>query len=125
MPISIPDDVRLADERRTAATRNADIEMLATVLDDDVIYGHSNGVVDTKASYLEALSSGRLRYRTLDTTIDRVIELDGTVVLHGSMAATIEAEGKVFQLAAVYLSVWRRAIDGCTMVAFQSARPPA
>jgi ketosteroid isomerase-like protein len=125
MPITIPDDVRFADERRTAATRNADIGSLAMVLDDDVMYGHSNGVVDTKASYLEALSSGRLRYRTLDTTIDRVVEFDTTVVLHGSMTATIEAEGRTLQIEAVYLSVWRRAVDGCTMVAFQSARPPA
>jgi len=125
MPITIPDDIRLADERRTAATRNADIGSLAMVLDDDVMYGHSNGVVDTKASYLEALSSGRLRYRTLDTTIDRVVEFDATVVLHGSMTATIEAEGRTLQIEAVYLSVWRRAVDGCTMVAFQSARPPA
>lgn len=125
MSITIPAEVRNADALRRAATRDADVVTLAALLHDDLVYGHSTGVVDTKASYLEGLSSGRVRYRTLDTTIDRAADHEGTVVLHGSMSATLEVEGQTRAIDVVYLSVWRHTADGWQMVAFQSARPPA
>lgn len=117
--------VRDADDRRKAATRNADIDVLASLIDDEVIYGHSTGVVDSKVSYLEGLSSGRVRYRTLETTVDRSVEYSDTVVLHGTMNATIEIEEHARQIDVIYMSVWRLRADGWRMVAFQSARPPA
>lgn len=125
MSTMIPDAVRAADDRRKAATRDADVEQLAALLDDAVIYGHSTGAVDTKASYLEGLSSGRVRYRVLETTVDRSVEFPDTVVLHGTMNATIELEGQTRQIEVIYMSVWRLTADGWKMVAFQSARPPA
>lgn len=125
MPTTIPAEVRAADDRRKAATREAGVGTLASLLHDDLVYGHSTGVVDTKASYLDGLASGRVRYRTLETTIDRVVDQPGTVVLHGSMSATLEVEGQTRAIEVIYLSVWHRTDSGWQMIAFQSARPPA
>lgn len=125
MSTSIPAALRDADDRRKAATRAADVDALSPLLDDAVIYGHSTGVVDTKATYLEGLSSGRVRYRTLDTTIDRSVDLGDSVVMHGAMTATLEVEGQTRAIDVIYMSVWHRDSSGWRMVAFQSARPPA
>lgn len=50
------------ESRRYGAMTSNDLETLAALFHDDLIYTHSSGVVDTKASYLDALRSGRTRY---------------------------------------------------------------
>ena len=43
----------------------ADAAALDELLADSLLYTHSNGAVDTKASFIDALTSGRLKYRAV------------------------------------------------------------
>lgn len=117
--------VQAADDRRKVATVAGDLDTLAALLDDDVIYAHSTGVVDSKASYLDGLSSGRTRYLSLATTIDRHVDMGAAVAVHGTMSARIEVQGQLRDIEVVYLAVWRQSAGGWRLAAFQSARPPA
>lgn len=54
--------LRLADDTRVAATLAADPAKLSPLLSDDLRYAHSTGGIDTKASLVESLTTGRLKY---------------------------------------------------------------
>ncbi|MDP3070793.1 MAG: nuclear transport factor 2 family protein [Opitutaceae bacterium] len=54
---------RAADDARIAVMISADPAKLAVVFSDDLLYVHSNGKVDTKATFLPAIAEGRSVYR--------------------------------------------------------------
>ncbi len=68
------------ETRRYAAMTNNDLDALAALFHDDMIYTHSSGVVDNKASYLEALRSGRTRYLDIEQR-EQQVKLIGEVAL--------------------------------------------
>src|SRR5688572_22311995 len=58
--------VRAADDERVAATIAADPARLDAIYSDQLHYGHSNGIVDTKASFVESLTSRRSVYESVE-----------------------------------------------------------
>src|SRR5437868_582049 len=60
--------VKAADDERTAATMAADKERLTAAFSDELRYCHSNGGVDTKTSLIDALTSGKTKYKSFDYT---------------------------------------------------------
>jgi ketosteroid isomerase-like protein len=59
-------EVLQADEARAKALVENDVAALERLLGDDLTYVHSNGMLDSKESYIGALRSGRTRYLTMD-----------------------------------------------------------
>jgi ketosteroid isomerase-like protein len=114
------------EDRRYAAMLAADTAVLEGLLHDDLVYMHSTGGRDTKASYLAALENGTAVYRT-------VVRDDQTVLVHGDMAlvfnrleADVEIRNKAHRLDNRLLAVW--VCDGgiWRLIGLQSgARPPA
>ena len=59
-------EVLAADAARVKALVENDVDALEQLLGDDLTYVHSNGMLDTKESYIGSLRSGRSRYLTMD-----------------------------------------------------------
>lgn len=55
-----------AQDRRFALTTGGDFDELASMMTDDATYTHSSAAVDTKASLLDSLRSGRVRYISIE-----------------------------------------------------------
>ena len=55
-------EVLSRERQRFAAMVRKDVAFLSQVLADDLIYAHSSGNVDTKATFIDSLTSGRLAY---------------------------------------------------------------
>ena len=53
------------ERRRYEAMRQANIAVLREVLDDLLVYAHSNSATDDKESYLAKLQAGYFRYETI------------------------------------------------------------
>ena len=51
---------------RVAAMKARDGAQLSAHLSDDLHYAHSNALVDTKASFLDLIVSGKAKYQKLD-----------------------------------------------------------
>ena len=109
----------LETRRYDAMTRN-DLVALAALLHDELVYTHSSGVVDTKASYLEALRSGRTRYL-------RVEQREHQIKLKGDMALVIAATHIEVDVHALRksldlrsLAVWTATPAGWQFIAWQS-----
>ena len=56
---------RAADDARVAAMISADPAKLAATFSDDLIYVHSSGKVDTKATFAPAIASGKSVYHSV------------------------------------------------------------
>lgn len=58
--------LKSADDERVAAILAADKARLDAIFSDDLRYAHSTGGVDTKASYIESMVSGKLKYHAIE-----------------------------------------------------------
>ncbi|MEO6246947.1 MAG: nuclear transport factor 2 family protein [Opitutaceae bacterium] len=56
---------RAADDARVAAMVSADVAKLDATFSDDLIYVHSNGKVDTKATFAPAIAAGKSVYHSV------------------------------------------------------------
>ena len=63
------------ERRRYEAMKRADIAVLREVLDDLLVYAHSNAATDDKESYLAKVQAGYFRYESI------LIEEQSTLVL--------------------------------------------
>lgn len=116
------DRVRLLERLRIDATRANDVDALAPLLDDDLLYINSVGDVYDKPGYLRAIETHALTYeRDFDVRETESRNLDGIVILSGIMVghARLEGEQQVFNFR--YLSIWRRHLDDWRLVAWQSS----
>jgi hypothetical protein len=72
----VSEQIQQLEDARLAAMVGKDVETLDRLLDDKLIYMHSTGVADTKASYLEGLRTGVWDYQSVDRA-DQRIQVDG------------------------------------------------
>jgi ketosteroid isomerase-like protein len=78
---------------------------------DDLTYTHSNGMVDTKASYLGALRDGVFRYTSVDLEDLQARSVGEAAVVTGRARVTTELKGGELVTSLRYTAVWAP-IDG-------------
>jgi ketosteroid isomerase-like protein len=114
--------VRALESARIEATRNNDVDALAPLLDEDLIYVNSVGDVYDKAHYISAIQSHKLTYeRDFDVYETECRDADGFVILSGIMLghARLDGEQQVFNFRC--LSIWRRRLGDWKLIAWQSS----
>jgi ketosteroid isomerase-like protein len=114
--------VRQVEDRRIKAMIDDDFATLEAVLADDLTYGHSNGLVDTKASYLETLRSGKTKYLTMDRAPSVVRVYGDTAIITGTATLSLRGQAAPFTLRYTLAYVMRE--KQWRMVAWQSTRLP-
>lgn len=117
--------VRAADDARIAAMRTPDKAALEAVFSDQLRYAHSNGVVDTKASFIEILTSGKTKYLGYDH-LEREFTFPAPGIALMSGKARIQAESAKGKMDSVlsYLAVWKEEGGQWKFLAWQSCRLP-
>jgi ketosteroid isomerase-like protein len=114
------------DAQRMQAMVRGDLDTLRRLLGDDLTYTHASGIFDTKASLLDKIASGRLKYKSIE-------RLDGSVRVYGGVAiatghAAVQAQSAelgTLVLKLLFTDVWVRQTDGrWQMAAWQSTRMP-
>lgn len=111
--------VHAAEARRYSAMKAGDAGALADLLDEDLVYTHSDGSSDTRESYLAKVTAGHFVYHNIDAPIDHVIEFDNTAILAGRMVAEVVVGGEARRLANASLAVYRRRGGQWRLVAYQ------
>jgi len=81
--MSIEKDILALEEKRCAAMTANDLAALEGMFHDALIYTHSSAVVDTRASYLEALRSGHTRYENIRRSDEKVRVCGDTALVTG------------------------------------------
>jgi len=118
-------EVRAADDARLAATIAADRAALEEIFAEVLHYAHSNGHLDSKASLIADLTSGRIAYRGVrHLRRDFLLATDDVVLVTGRAVFAVESNGQALSLDLNYLAVWRRDAGRWRFLAWQSSRPP-
>lgn len=115
--------VRALEEQRRLAMLAADIPVLEALFDEALVYIHSTGGRDSRASYLEKLASGAMRYETVTLDVSDVVVRDRFALLSGRMTASVRvASGApgLLAIASRYESVWMRSAESWRVVAMHS-----
>src|SRR5262249_50553306 len=110
------------DLMRLSAMTKADMEAVAAFLDDDLIYVHSTGMIDTKESYLSALTAGRYVYESIDVLETRHAQGADFVVLCHVLLARIRltSQRESVQRRLVASSTWRLSDGNWRLVSMQA-----
>lgn len=115
-----------ADTARVAAMLSPTEEGLSAILSDSLRYAHSNGVVDTKASFMETLLQKKLQYLGLDYEERNFSFPAADVAL---MSGKVHFQGKnpsgPVDAILMYLAVWKLESGQWRFLAWQSCRLPA
>lgn len=119
--------VVVADDARIAAMRSPDRQKLDAIFSDQLRYAHSNGAVDTKASLIDVLLSGKTKYLTFDYQERKVtMPAPGIALMAGRVRVQVESGSGKMDAVLSYLAVWREEKGQWRFLAWQSCKvPPA
>ena len=117
--------LRAADDKRVGAVKAGDREGLAAILSDDLHYAHANGIVDTKASFIDALATGRLKYVEWKYQ-ERNFSFPSAdiALMTGRTRIKVAKAGTSAEVVLSFLGVWREEKGRWRFIAWQSGRVP-
>jgi ketosteroid isomerase-like protein len=98
----------------------SNVEALDRIYADTLVYTHSNASVDTKATYLDSIRSGRARYLSLVRDEIRVQLYGETAIVTCHWKVESIGNGKRNQTNARYIHVYVRQQGTWRMAAHQS-----
>ena len=86
--------VKAVEIARFASTVAGDSTAVGKVLADDLEYCHSSGVCETKAEYMEMMTSGKRKYVALVPTVNSVRMFADVALVSGTATVTVSTDGK-------------------------------
>lgn len=101
--------LQAVENRRTSHLLNGDFDAVAGMLADTLVYGHSTGRVDDKASLLESYRNGTVEYRAIDSRLSKAIPITGDVALvTGVITIKAVVNGTEGMFGGPFMAVWSR-----------------
>lgn len=118
-------NVKAADEARVAAMKSPTSDVLNAIFSDDLRYAHSNGVVDTKASFIDVLTAGKTKYVGYDYEEQKfTFPAPGIALMSGKAhVKAVTANGEMDAVLG-FLAVWREEHGKWRFLAWQSCKLP-
>jgi ketosteroid isomerase-like protein len=118
-------DILALEEERFAAMIARDFPRLQLLVHDELMYTHSSGVVDGKATWLDSMKSGRVKYKKAQCTERKVRMYGDTALITGRAQIEAEIGGQPKTLKLLFLNAWTKTPQGWKFVAWQSTPLPA
>jgi ketosteroid isomerase-like protein len=87
-------DVAKAMERLNAAILSGDAQKLNAISGVQVSYGHSDGRVQNKAEFVDALVSRQSVFTKIDITNQKIVMMGDTAIVRNHVSADIAPGGK-------------------------------
>jgi len=119
------ENIRQLEDRRYRAMCEADAAALETLLADTLVYTHSYGGADSKATYLDGIRSKKWLYRKIERPKENIQMHGDCAVITGQVRIELLSEGKPKTLNSAFTNVWIKGAKGWQMVAWQSTPLPA
>ena len=114
------DEITELEDRRIEAMTKGDVQTLGEILADDLIYTHSTARIDTKSSFIEAISSGRSNYRSVEREDVKVCQFGDSAAVTGH--AKFHVGDNRFETR--FIDVYAKRNGAWQMVAWQSTKMP-
>lgn len=113
------------ETQRFAAMIARDTVQLRALLADELVYIHSNGLVESKKEHLQSIGSGHLVYNRMERAPDtRVRHYGKWAITNGIVQATGVLAGNPFDFKLRYTAVYNWKHGKWRLVNWQSTRLP-
>lgn len=114
------------ENRRVSGLLEGDFDAVEAMLSDKLIYGHSTGLVDDKASLMKSIRAGTVEYLSIDSEIGDVTAIRPDV-LAASGVITIRARvnGEEGRFGGRFMAVWAKEDEHWLLQALQATNAGA
>jgi len=117
-------EVLQAEQQRLSAQMKNDLDTMAQLLDDELVYVRNSAVVDSKTSYLDSMRKGDTVYEFIEHSNDSVRIYGCVAILTGQGKYDVRIGQKPLKLMLRYHSVWQKTKGQLRMVSWQATRMP-
>ncbi len=111
-----------AEDARLAAQMSGDVAAMQKLFGDDLVYIHSSTLVDTKASFIESIRSGNVKYRSMKRSDVKVRTYGCIAIVTGNANFEVTARRQELSLHLLYHAVWAKRAAGVQFVSWQATR---
>jgi ketosteroid isomerase-like protein len=119
------DEALAAEHARYAAQTANDFPAMERLFGDDLVYNHSSAASDDKARYIDAMRSGRTRYREMKPGGDTKTRTYGCLaIITGTAVYEVTAGGQDRTVPLRYTAIWAKRASGPQFVSWQSTGIP-
>lgn len=112
------------EDKRFAAMLAKDFGALERMVHEELLYTHSSGITDTKASWLDSMKSGKVKYKSASCSERRVRVLNDVALVNGRALIEADIGGEPRTLKLLFLNAWAKTPQGWKFVAWQSCPQP-
>ncbi|MBL7806815.1 MAG: nuclear transport factor 2 family protein [Saprospiraceae bacterium] len=113
-----------AELQRFNAMVHMDTTRLSPMLSADLIYVHSNALVESKTDHLQAIASQKLIYLSMNREKASVRLYGKTALVNGTVAVKGVLNGNDFAIRLLYSAIYRRKQGDWLLLNWQSTRIP-
>lgn len=100
------DQILALEQRRFKAMCAGDADALDQLLHRDLMYTHSSGRVDSKASYTRGIREKHWDYQTIQSSNESVSVYGSTALVHCRLQIDLKLDGVPKTIDSVALTVW-------------------
>ena len=119
------DEAMMAETARYAAQTSNDFAAMEKLFGVDLTYNHSSAVSDDKAKYIDAMRSGRTKYRKMTPNSDVKTRTYGCVaIITGTAVYEVTAGGQDRTVPLRFTAIWAKRPSGLQFVSWQSTGIP-
>lgn len=109
------------EAKRFEAMTKQDTNYLKFILSPDLVYTHSNGLVETKSDFIQSMISGKIVYQQIGVKEQKVKLFNKTAVVTGIIHVKGLLQGKAFEIDLRFTDVYINTQDW-KLVAWQSLK---
>ena len=114
-----------AEHARYAAQTSNDFAAMEKLFGSDLTYNHSSSATDDKAKYIDAMRSGRTKYRKMTPNADVTTRAYGCVaIITGTAINEVTAAGQDRTVPLRFTAIWAKRPSGLEFVSWQSTGIP-
>jgi len=119
------DAVQAAEDARYAAQTGDDFAAMDKLIASDLVYIHSSAVVDDKASYIDSMRSGNVKYRKMQRSDVTVRTYGCVAIMTGLANFDVTVKGKDLAVEIRFHSIWANRDQGLQFISWEATRTPA
>lgn len=122
--VEVANQVIDADRRRFQAMIKLDEAGLNELLADDLVYMHSTGAFDSKASLISGLLNKKFAFKSAEHLQANVRAYGDMAVLNGRVQMVVHAGGTDHNVSSAFTTIWHRRNEKWRLIHWQSTPLP-
>ena len=122
-PVSTEEALK-AEDARYAAQMGDDFAAMDKLFSPELVYIHSSSVLDNKASYIESMRSGTVKYKVMRRSEVTVRALGCMAIINGIGNYDVRVKENDMNVVLRFTSIWQKKDNALEFISWQSTRIP-